>query len=152
MEDLGGTLDDVDLLESDWTSAGGEEAMQKRILRDEPLPQAFACANDQTAVGVIYALGASGRRVPEDLVVTGFDDITLTRYFNPSLTTIRQSGSILGEVAVDALVAMLDDANDVTRTIVLPTELVVRESCGCVNETDARPSLGELITQRTEAG
>jgi len=51
IEELGGTLDDVDLLESDWTSAGGEEAMQKRIIRDEPLPQAFACANDQTAVG-----------------------------------------------------------------------------------------------------
>jgi LacI family transcriptional regulator len=152
IRELGGTLDDVDLLESDWTSAGGEAAMQKRIIRDEPLPQAFACANDQTAVGVIYALSASGLRVPEDLVVTGFDDITLTRYFNPSLTTIRQSGSILGEVAIDALVAMLDDANDVKRTIVLPTELVVRESCGCVNESDARPSLAELITLRTEAG
>ena len=152
VEELGGTLDDVDLLESDWTSAGGEAAMQSRIMRDEPLPQAFACANDQTAVGVIYALSASGLRVPQDLVVTGFDDITLTRYFNPSLTTIRQSGSILGEVAVDALVAMLDDTNDVKRTIVLPTELVVRESCGCVNESDARPSLGELTILRSEAG
>jgi len=152
IEELGGTLDDVDLLESDWTSAGGEAAMQARLIRDEPLPQAFACANDQTAVGVIYALSASGLRVPQDLVVTGFDDITLTRYFNPSLTTIRQSGSILGEVAVDALVAMLDDTSDVTRTIVLPTELVVRESCGCVNESDARPPLTELITHRAEAG
>ena len=152
IEELGGTLDDVDLLESDWTSAGGEEAMQKRIIRDEPLPQAFACANDQTAVGVIYALSASGLRVPEDLVVTGFDDITLTRYFNPSLTTIRQSGSILGEVAVDALVAMLNDDNDVKRTIVLPTELVVRESCGCVNESDARASLGKLVTLGKEVG
>jgi LacI family transcriptional regulator len=56
------------------------------------LPQAFACANDQTAVGVIYALHAAGLKIPEDVVVTGFDDITLTRYFKPPLTTIRQSG------------------------------------------------------------
>jgi len=76
----------------------------------------------------------------------------LTRYFNPSLTTIRQSGSILGEVAVDALVAMLNDDNDVKRTIVLPTELVVRESCGCVNESDARASLGKLVTLGKEVG
>ena len=42
--------------------------------------------------------------------MTGFDDITLTRYFKPPLTTIRQSGSLLGEVAVDALVATLDNS------------------------------------------
>ena len=152
IHELGGTLDDVNLLQSDWTSAGGEVAMQNRIILGAPLPEAFVCANDQTAVGVIYALSASGLKVPEDVVVTGFDDITLTRYFNPSLTTIRQSGSILGEVAVDALVAMLDDTKDVKRTIVLPTELVVRGSCGCVEETEARPTLAAVPYLRSDAG
>ena len=84
--------------------------MRARLRLGEPLPEAFACANDQTAVGVIYALHAAGLRVPEDVLVTGFDDITLTRYFKPPLTTIRQSGSLLGEVAVDALLATLDNA------------------------------------------
>ena len=113
--------------------------MQQRLSRTEPLPQAIACANDQTAVGVIFALGAAGLKVPEDLVVTGFDDISLTRYFNPPLTTIRQSGSILGEVAVDALVSMLDGTKEIQRSIVLPTELVVRGSCGCAGEPELRP-------------
>ncbi len=131
IEERGVTLADVDILKSDWTSAGGESAMRARLAREEPLPEAFACANDQTAVGVIYALHAAGVRVPEDILVTGFDDITLTRYFKPPLTTIRQSGSLLGEVAVDALVATLDNSELAERTIVLPTELVVRESCGC---------------------
>jgi LacI family transcriptional regulator len=131
IEEGGVTLADVDILKSDWTSAGGESAMRARLARDEPLPEVFACANDQTAVGVIYALHAAGVRVPEDILVTGFDDITLTRYFKPPLTTIRQSGSLLGEVAVDALVATLDNSELAERTIVLPTELVVRESCGC---------------------
>ena len=140
--ELGATVDPVDILESDWTSAGGEAVMQERLALDRPLPQAFACANDQTAVGVIYALGARGIRVPEDVAVTGFDDISLTRYFNPSLTTIRQSGSILGEVAVDALVALLDDPDGEKPTIVLPTELIVRASCGCAEDVEVKASLG----------
>ena len=151
-EELGATLDEVDLLESDWTSAGGEVAMQARLSRPEPLPQAFACANDQTAIGVIYVLNAQGLKIPDDIVVTGFDDITLTRYFNPPLTTIRQSGGLLGEAAVDALVAMLDGSEIVNRTVVLPTELVVRGSCGCVTETDTRSPLAELVTLRSEVG
>jgi LacI family transcriptional regulator len=141
VRELGGTLAEEDFLQGDWTSAGGEAAMKQRLHRPETLPQAFACANDQTAVGVIYALGASGLNVPDDLVVTGFDDISLTRYFNPSLTTIRQSGSILGEVAIDALVSMLDGTKEIQRNIVLPTELVVRRSCGCAAEPELRPPL-----------
>ena len=133
---LGGTLDDIDLLDSDWTSAGGESAMQRRMARREPLPQVFACANDQTAVGVIYALNAGGLDVPGDVLVTGFDDITLTRYFNPSLTTIRQSGGMLGAVAVDSLIAMLDHPDVTPPSVVLPTALVLRASCGCVEEAD----------------
>jgi LacI family transcriptional regulator len=152
VEKLGGTLDEIDFLEADWTSAGGELAMLNRLDRSEPLAQAYACANDQTAVGVIYALKARGLSVPGDVLVTGFDDITLTRYFNPPLTTIRQSGSILGEVAVDALVAMLDDSKDVKRTIVLPTELVVRGSCGCNEQSESRTSMADVLPFKSEVG
>jgi LacI family transcriptional regulator len=152
MAELGGTLEEVNFLEADWTSSGGEAVMQRRMALDAPLPQAFACANDQTAVGVIYALRAGGLEVPDDVVVTGFDDISLTRYFNPPLTTIRQSGSILGEVAVNALVAMLDDTKDVKSTIVLPTELVVRGSCGCVEGTETRSKAADVNILESRAG
>jgi LacI family transcriptional regulator len=150
MNEIGGRLDEIDLLEGDWTSAGGEAAMQLRINSGEPLPRAFACANDQMAVGVIYALNSNGLKVPEDIVVTGFDDITLTRYFNPPLTTIRQSGSLLGEIAVDALVAVLDGSKEVERTIVMPTELIVRASCGCVVESDSMASLTAVVSKKVE--
>ncbi len=150
--EFGATINDEDVLRADWTSAGGELAMRNRLEQPRALPQAFACANDQTAVGVIYALGAQGLRVPDDLIVTGFDDITLTRYFNPSLTTVRQSGSILGEVAVDALVGMLDGSQEVQRTIVLPTELVVRGSCGCVEEPQNPPALVRAAPRHHRAG
>jgi len=135
---LGGTMRDEDVLHADWTAAGAHDAMQARLALDEPLPRAFACANDQLAIGAINALNANGLRVPEDIVVTGFDDISLTRYLNPPLTTVRQSSSLLGAVAVDALVATLDGDLDVERTIVLPTELVVRGSCGCHYEPEVK--------------
>lgn len=136
IESLGATMADVDFLEADWTSAGGEVAMRERLERDEALPEVFVCANDQMAVGVIFALQETGRRVPDDIFVTGFDDITLTRYFSPPLTTIRQSGGVLGSVAVDALVSHIDGDETVERTIVLPTELVVRASCGCASDPE----------------
>ena len=149
IEEAGVILADVDILKSDWTSAGGEGAMRARIAMDDPLPEVFACANDQTAVGVIYALHAAGLRVPEDILITGFDDITLTRYFKPPLTTIRQSGSLLGEVAVDALLATLDNSELARRTIVLPTELVVRESCGCEPESEPPTEIYKMTSVPT---
>jgi LacI family transcriptional regulator len=148
--EFGGSLGDVDCLQADWTSSGGELAMLARMKDPAALPEAFICANDQTAVGVIFALRTGGLRVPEDLAITGFDDISLTRYFSPTLTTIRQSGRILGEVAIDALVAMLDDSRVTQRTIVLPTELIVRESCGCVEDTKSVAKVaGALHAQRS---
>jgi LacI family transcriptional regulator len=147
----GATLAEIDILKSDWTSAGGESAMRARLALDEPLPEVFACANDQTAVGVIYALHAAGLRVPEDVLVTGFDDITLTRYFKPPLTTIRQSGSLLGEVAVDALVATLDNSATAQRTVTLPTELVVRESCGCEPQSESPAEMFKMVSTPTMA-
>jgi len=117
---------------------------------DDRLPEVFVCANDQTAVGVIFALKAAGLSVPEDIAVTGFDDITLTRYFNPPLTTIRQSGSLLGEVAVDALLGTIDGNEKIQRTVVLPTELIVRGSCGCVANADPLPDLFEVVARHLD--
>jgi LacI family transcriptional regulator len=149
VEALGATIADGDFLEADWTSAGGESAMRARLDRDEVLPEVFACANDQMAVGVIFALQERGRRVPDDVLVTGFDDITLTRYFNPPLTTIRQSGGLLATAAIDALVATIDGAEPAERNVVLSTELVVRGSCGCA--TDPEEPLRQLHTANRKA-
>jgi LacI family transcriptional regulator, galactose operon repressor len=132
----GGQVRDVDVLRSDWTSIGAERAIEARVALGEPLPEVFACANDQTAVGAIHALQQAGVRVPEDVAVSGFDDITLTRYMKPSLTTIRQSGAMLGEAAVDALLAQLSGGERETRDIVLPSSIVVRDSCGCAARAD----------------
>ena len=141
------------VLRGDWTSAGGERAMRARLSRGGSLPEVLVCANDQMAVGVIHALSASGYEVPRDVAVTGFDDISLTRYFRPSLTTIRQSGARLGEAAVDSLVAALDGTPPASTTVVLETELVVRESCGCaVPSTSSALATSGLVGARDGDG
>ncbi|MGD0054782.1 MAG: LacI family DNA-binding transcriptional regulator [Acidimicrobiales bacterium] len=148
IERMGGVVAYRDVLKADWTSGGGAEAMRQRMSIEAPLPEVFACANDQMAVGVIHALGDGGLSVPEDIAVTGFDDITLTRYFSPPLTTIRQSGNLLGEKAVDALVGALDGAESATHSLVLPTQLVVRRSCGCGEDGEALAMAGGALEGR----
>jgi DNA-binding LacI/PurR family transcriptional regulator len=76
----------------------------------------------------ISALQDRGLRVPQDIAVVGFDDITLARYFRPTLTTVRQAISNGGEALVDALLAIVSGQKP--RPQVLPTELIVRESSG----------------------
>jgi DNA-binding LacI/PurR family transcriptional regulator len=79
---------------------------------------------------VIYALQQAGRPVPEDVAVVGFDDIHLAHYLAPPLTTVRVPVEQAGREAVRQLVRLMQtgQADPVT---LLPTQLVIRRSCGC---------------------
>jgi DNA-binding LacI/PurR family transcriptional regulator len=87
------------------------------------------CANDETAVGALQALAEAGLRVPEDVAVTGFDDIELARYTSPALTTVRVPRVAWGSAAAEALVAALAGRRAPARQWI-SLELVVRQSCG----------------------
>ena len=100
------------------------------------LPRAIVCANDQTALGVMSALRRHGIDVPGQVAVTGFDDIPLARHLRISLTTVRQPIRQLGTAAFDVLYSMLNREVLQARDIVLPTELIRRESCGCPAAAD----------------
>jgi LacI family transcriptional regulator len=95
------------------------------------LPDAIVCANDQMAIGVLRTLAERGIRVPEDIAVVGFDDIFPASLCDPPLTTVHQPMRRIGERACDRLIERL--ANPALRPTVevLPTELVLRSSCGC---------------------
>jgi DNA-binding LacI/PurR family transcriptional regulator len=98
---------------------------------DEP-PTAVLCFSDAIAVGVVGAIQDSGRAVPEDVSVVGFDDNPVARRMRPALTTVRQDSQAKGRAATELLLSELDRAGKPAakraRHIVLPTELVVRES------------------------
>ena len=95
------------------------------------LPDAIICGNDQMAIGAMRELQAAGVRVPADVAVTGFDDIRFGALFTPPLTTVRQSLRLLGERACSCLLERIADPALPHRSERLPTELILRESCGC---------------------
>jgi len=80
------------------------------------------------------ALRKHGISVPGQVAVTGFDDIPMARHLRTSLTTVRQPIRQLGSTAFDVLYSMLNREHLPARDIVLPTELIRRESCGCPAE------------------
>jgi LacI family transcriptional regulator, galactose operon repressor len=107
--------------------AGGRLAAMPR--RD--LPDAVVCANDQMAIGVLRGLARAGIRVPEDVAVVGFDDIFPGSLCDPPLTTIHQPMRLLGERACARLLDRIADPALRQTVDLLPTELVLRSSCGC---------------------
>jgi DNA-binding LacI/PurR family transcriptional regulator len=92
-------------------------------------PTAIFALNDRMALGLIRAAGDSGLRVPADLSVVGFDDISLATLLTPALTTVSQPGFALGTAAARALFQLLD-GEPLAPPAALPTELIVRGSTG----------------------
>ena len=113
--------------EGTHTAEGGEKAM-KELLKLAKLPTAVVCSNDWTAIGALHAIHAAGVRVPEDLSLVGFDDIPLTSYTTPSLTTVRMSARDVGATAFQALFSLIGGEHVEGDVYQIPTRLVVRES------------------------
>jgi LacI family transcriptional regulator len=116
----------------------GEEAGQILLADLASLPDAVVCANDQMAIGVLQALARGGVNVPEDLSVTGFDDIFPGSLLEPSLTTVHQPMRLLGERACARLLDRIAEPDLPTQVELLPTQLVLRKSCGCPPGATAR--------------
>lgn len=114
-----------------YFAAGGARVIEQVLAAGEPLPRAIACANDQSALGVVYALTQHGIAVPGEVAVAGFDDIPMARHLRPQLTSVRQPIQELGTTAFEVLHAMIGNDRPERGDVMLPTRLVRRESCGC---------------------
>jgi len=114
--------------------AGGHEAA-KTMLSSSRRPTAVICANDITAVGVMKAARELKINVPGGLSVVGYDDIELAAHLSPSLTTISQPLEKMAEYALDMLMKKIGGTdNGKTKKMVLPSTLVIRESCRKINK------------------
>jgi len=112
----------------DFRCGGGYEAMGELLALDDPPTAVFAC-NDLMAMGAICAASKNRLRIPQDVAIVGCDDITLAAFTNPSLTTVAHPKREMGAVAVRMLVRRIEDPSGPRERRVLPTELVVRDSC-----------------------
>ncbi len=100
-----------------------------RGLIDSKVPfDAIFAVSDVIAIAAIKALNAAGLRVPDDVAVVGFDDITIAAYVSPALTSVRQDLARGAKVMIDLLFRRMEGEN--TPSATMPAELVVRKSCG----------------------
>lgn len=100
-----------------------------RGLIDSKVPfDAIFAVSDVIAIAAIKALNAAGLRVPDDVAVVGFDDITIAAYVSPPLTSVRQDLARGAKVMVDLLFRRMEGEN--TPSATMPAELVIRKSCG----------------------
>ncbi|HEX5997592.1 MAG TPA: LacI family DNA-binding transcriptional regulator [Jiangellales bacterium] len=110
----------------DFTRESGVAAM-RQLLDSDPDIDAVFVASDLMADGALRALRQAGRRVPEDVAVVGFDDIEVARFTEPPLTTVRQPILSIGRELV-RMVLRLAGGEEVDSSVMLPTELIIRES------------------------
>ena len=113
-------------------------AVATTLLTSPPRPDGLMCANDEIALGAMRAAREHGLRVPDDVAVTGWDDILPARYVEPALTTVRQPMRELGTRAAELLRERIEGRRAETRHELLPTELVIRASSARQPEREER--------------
>ncbi len=113
------------IADGSFSEAGGYEAMRQLLPRS---PDAVFAASDAMAIGAMRALHDAGRRIPEDVAVVGFDNMPFAERAEPPLTTVRQPIQRAGALAVETLIDMIENPDSRPRRIILPTELVIRQS------------------------
>lgn len=127
--------DSVSFFKGDWSMRSGNRCAEKLLLDRENLPDAVICANDDMAIGCAQMLEIGGVHIPEDLIITGFDDSESSRVFSPSITTVSRD---YNKMILDAMENVLAEIEHKPHQKVLFSdhELMLRESCGCKEHSD----------------
>lgn len=127
LEQAGLPYDENLVVRGDYHAQSGLE-ITHFILKMDPRPTAIFALNDLMALGALRAAAEAGCSVPKDLAVVGYDDLELSRFTNPPLTTIAQPKKEIGVQAVNMLIDRMSQRNKPPTRLVLPPELIVRRS------------------------
>lgn len=120
------------ITESGFHERGGYEAMQKLLrLPARARPRAVVAVNDPAAYGAIKAIQENGLQLPRDVAIVGFSDDIRAALMPTPLTTIRQPAYLLGKRAAERLLAIIEGNSEAGGDIIIETEQVIRQSCGC---------------------
>ncbi|TFE24726.1 LacI family DNA-binding transcriptional regulator [Cohnella luojiensis] len=124
-------------------SEDGYELMKRLVSSDDAMPTAFFVENDSMAAGVLRALHEAKLKVPGDVSVIGFNDIAISAFLQPALTTMKVHMEYMGETAVELLSDRFGAKREIAKKIVLPTVLTVRKSCSPPRPKRAIQTLGK---------
>lgn len=117
----------------------GEESGYRAMLELLPhAPDAVFIASDTMALGAMRALREANKRIPEDIALVGYDDMPFASRTEPPLTTVRQPIHRAGFIATETLIDLIHEQDSAPRRVILPTELVIRESCGAQRAAEKR--------------
>ena len=122
--------DDIQIIPGTWRTEDGIRAVKHWLRKGRPLPDAFICANDDMAIGVLRALKAAGFRVPRDVIVTGFDDLSSAELSSPRLSTVHRDYRQMDYRAMEVLLDRIKGQED-RDFIPFEYSIICAESCGC---------------------
>jgi len=124
----------------------GYEGVTKLFDKNDDIPDAIICVNDNIAVAVCEAAKERGYRVPEDICVTGFDDFDKAAYYDPSISTVKHIREEAGYLCADILLKLWKGEEVLWRNYT-PSKLILQESCGCSSrrKKDLRKYLKQQI-------
>ena len=131
VESLGHKFDNSMIIPGGWRYKDGYKAGYQisQCLRE--CPDGIFCYNDSVAVGLIRAMTEQGKNIPQDISIMGFDDSGIASYLETSLTTVAQPAREIGRKAAELILEQIKSRKKAKpRTILLPTRLIVRETCG----------------------
>ena len=123
-------VDESLIVEGNFSHRSGYDGMKQLLPRGV---DAVFASNDITARGVLQALQEAGVRVPDDVALIGFDDLPTSVHVNPKLTTVHQPIQEKGALAASILLDLIENPDSQPRQVLLPTRLVIRESCGAAS-------------------
>ena len=129
LRERGVILPDAAVYDGHWVREGGLRAAEHFLSSLDYVPEAIICGNDDMAFGVVEGLRNAGYRVPEDILVTGFD--ARSEAVGRGLTTIRRPVREAGELAVHTLMDWIANGRPRTDEVTLPTQIIYGDSCGC---------------------
>jgi DNA-binding LacI/PurR family transcriptional regulator len=127
LQEAGLSADESMIVEGDWSATSGKDALLSLTAQHPALTAIFA-QNDRMAMGVLRAARDMELKIPSQLAVIGVDDMPLSSYFDPPLTTMRQDMPLIGQEATRILLNIVQQKETSTRAIKLPAQLIVRQS------------------------
>jgi signal transduction histidine kinase/DNA-binding LacI/PurR family transcriptional regulator len=151
LEEYGLTVDPRRVVAGDFSRTSGERAVAALLDQKKTTCDAIAAANDEMALGALTALVERGIHVPYDIAVTGFDDTEESGYATPPLTTVRQPLYQIGAQAAEMILDLID-GREMSSRVFLPTELIIRQSCGCAYGANVEKILSRHLYEQKRRG